>query len=175
MKSKVATLSFEKFGFSLNAKTAKISYYTFKYFINFMFNAVLRPPLTKVKLPYSLLKLIFGRKCIKLSDAGLLKWNMSNDVFLFSVIIIELEFQPVGFLALHLYHFYPKSDSNAHFNPVFSNIGWFKAILKRVFYLSHRLKNVWVPYGVIFWRKCSKFSGIAIQSMRKRILFLIFV
>ena len=50
-----------------------------------------------------------------------------------------------------------------------------KAVLKSNFPLSHRLKNVWVSYRVIFWWKCSKFSGITIQSMRNRMLFFIFV
>ena len=48
-----------------------------------------------------------------------------------------------------------------------------KAVLKRDFPLSHRLKNVWVFYGVIFWRKCLKSSGITIQNMGNQMLFFI--
>ena len=46
---------------------------------------------------------------------------------------------------------------------------------KEIFPFSHRLKNIWVFYGIIFWRKCSKFSGITIQSMRNRMLCFIFL
>ena len=50
----------------------------------------------------------------------------SDDIFHFSVSVIELEFRPIGFLTCHLFrHFYPKIDANANFNSVFSNIGVF--------------------------------------------------
>ena len=51
----------------------------------------------------------------------------------------------------------------------------FKAVLKWDFPLSHRLKNVWVSHGIIFGRKCSKFTGITIQSMRNRMQIFIFL
>ena len=53
-------------------------------------------------------------------------YSMSNYVFHFSVSIIEIEFQSIGFLACHFFHhFYPEIDSNAHFDSDFSNTGRF--------------------------------------------------
>ena len=50
---------------------------------------------------------------------------MSDDVFHFSVNVIELEYQIIGFLGASLLHqFYPKIESNAHFDSV-SNTGRF--------------------------------------------------
>ena len=45
---------------------------------------------------------------------------MPNDIIHFSVSIIELELQPIGFSGEPFFHhFYPKIDSNAHFDSVF--------------------------------------------------------
>ena len=55
-------------------------------------------------------------------------WNKStsNNIFHFSVSVIELKFQLIGFLGCPLFlHFYPKIDSNAYFYSVFKNISLF--------------------------------------------------
>ena len=45
--------------------------------------------------------------------------------FHFFVSIVELEFQQISFLALPSHPLYTQIDSNAYFNPIFSNIGLF--------------------------------------------------
>ena len=53
--------------------------------------------------------------------------NTSNDIFHFSVSVIELEFSADRFSRTPLFsHFYPKIDADAHFKSVFLNIGWYK-------------------------------------------------
>ena len=99
------------------------------------FKAVLKCPLTKTKLSIALLKL----NLTKVYENWMHNYrseNVSNDIFRFSVSIIELEFQPTGFLVCH---FYPKIGVNerlAHFNSVLSNTGWFKRQTKNTVQFS---------------------------------------
>ena len=54
--------------------------------------------------------------------------TMPNEAFHFSASIIELEFQPIGFLISHVSLFrnlYPKIEWSANFDSVFSNAVWF--------------------------------------------------
>ena len=52
--------------------------------------------------------------------------NISNEVFhFFFVSFIELEFQARFSRVPLFYHFYPKIDTNIHFDSVFMNIGLF--------------------------------------------------
>ena len=86
------------------------------------FKDVLKCPLTETKLSIALLKLNW----MEMHENWMLDYwneNTSNDIFHFSVNVIELEFQPIGFLAI-FHYFYPKIYVNAHFNSVFSNNGW---------------------------------------------------
>ena len=98
---------------------------------NLVLKAVLNCPLTEAKFSYALLKLFFFFFFSFFNESG---WkfhywneNKSNDIFHYSVSLMELEFQPILGLSRmpFFHHFYPKIDVNAYFNCVFSNIGWF--------------------------------------------------
>ena len=82
------------------------------------FNAVPKCPFIEAKPSKAVLKFIFHTKVNEIIWHNYSSKNMSNNIVHFSVTIIALEFQPIGF-----HHFYQKIVSNAHFYIVLSNIG----------------------------------------------------
>ena len=74
--------------------------------------------------------------------------NTYNDIFQFSVNVIELEFQLISFLVCHFHHLYQKIATNADFNYVFSNIGWFnRKMVNTVRFPSYKYKNIYNLYA----------------------------
>ena len=79
---------------------------------------------------------------------------MSNDIFHFSVNVIEL--QPIHFLACHFFcHFYPKIDANAYFSSVFSNNEWFNRKTKD----TVRFFTIKIRISIIFMHLRSKLTS----------------
>ena len=72
-------------------------------FFSFQLKAVLKCLLTGVKISNALLKLIFWWKCMKFGCMIIKEKNTSNDIFHFSVSVVELQFQPIDFLACHFF------------------------------------------------------------------------
>ena len=73
--------------------------------------------------------------------------NASNDSFHFSVSVAEVESQRIGLSPL-FYHFYPKMDSDALFDSIFSNIRQFnRKNCKRCLIFHCKNKNFYKFYA----------------------------